>query len=151
MNRVRDILVPASLLVWAALVSGCPGSVAPPPRSGPPAPHGDPCADRLHDVCGQLLLYYARYEELPQRLEDLSKVGPAAVPLVCPATRQPYVYDPAGIQVADWPGRLILYDAQPCHAGLRWGILMETPQPGKPLVVRVVHPPETAFAASRPA
>jgi hypothetical protein len=73
------------------------------------------------------------------------------VPLACPTSKQPYVYDYKGFQdamdaaapgegarAAPGQGRLIVYDAQPCHAGHRWGIVVDPPQPGQPLVLRVV-------------
>ena len=32
----------------------------------------DPCAMRLHDICGALLLYYQQNHTLPKRLDDLA-------------------------------------------------------------------------------
>ena len=141
------------LLGLAAVMTGCMWRTTPAATTGAGTDVYDPCAERLHDACGQLLLYYSTHQELPQGLDDLSELGPelGAPPLVCPTSGKPYVYDRQGLQVPGWPGRLVVYDAEPCHAGRRWGIVAEPPQPGKPLVVRVARPPENAFrAASRP-
>ncbi|MFH1731064.1 MAG: hypothetical protein ABIF82_05350 [Planctomycetota bacterium] len=134
-----------ALLALAALAAGCRTTSPPPVTLGLGT---DPCADRLHDICGELLIYYAVHKELPERLADLDKkgTGPTAA-LVCPTSGKPYAYDRTGLQVRGWPGKLIMYDAEPCHSGTRWGILAEPPRPGEPLVVRVVRPPETAFSA----
>jgi hypothetical protein len=37
--------------------------------------------------------------------------------------------------------RAILWDALPCHSGVRWGIVMETPSPGHPLKIDVIRLP----------
>jgi hypothetical protein len=134
--------------------AGMVGKAAPPtPTAGDAA--FDPCAERLHDLCGQLLLYYARHEQLPQGLADLNKgtsqpSGPlggefAAEPLVCPASGKAYVYNRTGLEVSGRSGRLIVYDAAACHVGMRSGILMEPPQPGKSPVLKVIRPPESAI------
>ena len=58
----------------------------------------DPCAMRLHDVCGPLLLYYATNRALPAKLEQLSEVSgfESVKNFTCPASGKPYVYNPAG-------------------------------------------------------
>lgn len=145
MSRRCQLLVLAPALAWAALGTGCrmPAPAPPTPATGADI---DPCAERLHDIAGQLLLYYAAHRELPERLDELVKTGSdSPLPLVCPLSGKPYAYSPEGLEVSGWPGRLIVYDAEPCHAGMRWGILAEPPRPGKPLVVRVVRPPESAI------
>ena len=95
----------------------------------------DPCAERLHDLSGRLLLYYAANRRLPKRLADLPV--PHA-PLVCPVSGEPYVYDPEGLVLPDRPGRLVLYDPAPSHLGGRWGITLIRTSPGAPLTTRVV-------------
>jgi len=138
----------AALLAFAVLAAGCRTSFPPPVTAGLGT---DPCADRLHDICGRLLLYYAVHTELPGGIADLDKTAPdPAVPLVCPASGKPYVYTLPGLQVPGWSGRLIMYDAEPCHSGKRWGILAEPPRPGESIVLRVVSPPEAVFSALRP-
>ena len=50
---------------------------ATPKKTGDDAPigHSDPCATRLHELCGPLLLYYATNRSLPAKLEELNTVG----------------------------------------------------------------------------
>ena len=146
MNRCLNIIALAVLLALAALLTGCQSRIAASRPSAAMSVKMDPCADRLHDLCGMLLLYYAAHKELPERLTDLDKAGaPLAVPLACPRSGKPYAYNREGLQVNGRPGRLIVYDAQACHSLTRWGILAETPRPDSPLVVHVVQLPETAI------
>jgi hypothetical protein len=104
----------------------------------------DACADRLHDFCGRILLYSALRGELPKDMGDLLQ-GEAQPPPTCPSSGKPYVYDRDGLEVSGLAGRLIIYDAEPCHSGARWGVLVEPEQAGKPLVARVVRAMETAI------
>jgi len=147
MGRNNDALFSIrAALVLAALAAGC-GTV-PATREANPSVDAnlDPCADRLHDISGRLLLYYSVRRQLPQRLADLSETSRAeTLQLTCPVSGKPYVYTPEGLVVSGWPGRLIVHDAQPCHTGLCWGILAEAAKPGQPLVLRVTRLPETAI------
>ncbi len=148
MNRSdRIVLTAISLAVAAA--GGCtwPGHS---PRAAAPVvvPQNDPCAEMLHDLCGDLLVYYAAHGQLPPTLAALTK-GPSEIPLACPVSRRAYIYNREGIAVQGWPGRLILYDAAACHDGQRWGIMAEPPQDGKPMFIRVVPVPEKAVGGSQ--
>jgi hypothetical protein len=106
----------------------------------------DPCAEQLHDLCGSLLLYYVSHGRLPSTLADLTDTPTGApAPVQCPTSHKPYVYNSKGIEIPDWPGRLILYDPEPCHANQRYGILLEPPRPGRQVVIRVVRPPAAAI------
>src|SRR5439155_17816913 len=79
MARVRTAIVVA--LAWIA-AAGCAPSNPPvssrPPITSPTAtpldPNHDPCAMRLHEASGALLLYYAQHRDLPPSLEVLEKV-----------------------------------------------------------------------------
>jgi hypothetical protein len=147
MNRSRKaaawFIALSAAVPFTILAGGCGPQPAPP---SPGAQAGDvtldACALRLHDLCGELLLYYAAHKELPQALDE---IGSSGAPVVCPTTNKPYVYDRVGLVVPGWPGRLIVYEPQPSRPGVRWAILSEPPQPGKPLVVRVVPAPEGVF------
>jgi hypothetical protein len=125
-------------IAFAALAAGCQmkgGSV--PTRR--PSVRMDPCAERLHDVCGQLLLYHSIHKRLPQSLEELKALGSAEPPqLVCPVSGEPYVYNPNGLRIAGQPGRLVLYDATASHSGMRWGVFVDDPGSGKALTARVI-------------
>lgn len=146
----REVLCLVASAALAAATCGCQFGMPPPaPEAG--VVEDDPCAERLGDICEKLLLYYGAHDGLPQGLADLDRAASRpSVPLVCPRSGQPYVYDPNGLQVAGRPGRLIVYDATPCHSGMRWGIMAEPPRPGKPLIFRVIPVPERAILGSPP-
>lgn len=132
----------------ALAVCGCPAT---PPRPEPPATGQrpstlvDPCAERLHDVCGQLLVYFNRHRKLPASLTELkgARTQPAA-PLVCPVSQLPYRYQPGGLEIPGQAGKLLLYDAKPCHTGMRWGIFVRPSKAGALLSTRVILLPDKA-------
>ncbi|MFA7236831.1 MAG: hypothetical protein WC058_08205 [Phycisphaeraceae bacterium] len=107
----------------------------------------DPCAMRLHDLCGSLLEYYADHGRLPGTLGELeptAELNPVLM-LTCPVSDKPYIYDPAGMDAGDGTGRIIVYDAEASHLGMRWAIKIGELRGGKPLVARVVGLPEGFF------
>jgi len=103
-------------------------------------PAEDPCAGRLHDICGSLLLYRTQTGNLPERLEDLEAAGLKGLPdaLLCPVSGKPYLYDKSTAALPGVVGRVIVRDAEPVHSGLRWAITIAEPKPGEPLITRVV-------------
>lgn len=110
----------------------------------------EPCAVRMGNICETLLLYYAAQGRLPATRADLAAArGPDAPPLVCPGSQKPYVYDPAGLTIPRLPGRLILYDPEPSHVGMRLAILLEPPADGTVPVARPVAVSESEFDAAR--
>ncbi|HEX8520733.1 MAG TPA: hypothetical protein VF669_00670 [Tepidisphaeraceae bacterium] len=112
------------------------------PSSPAPNPDSDPCANRLHDICGRMLLYYAEHRELPQNLDQFKGVpGFDVGDLACPVSKQPYVYVRNPLPVAGVQGGVVIYDATPVHAGYRWGVTVLPPQGGGPLVLKVVALP----------
>ena len=118
-----------------------------PDRSGArrPSTVSDPCADRLHDLCGQLLLYFSATGEMPATLDDLNRMDSQTLPpLVCPISGKPYLYNKDGLRVPGRAGLLVLYDAEPVHSGMRWGIMVEAGGAGQPLSGRVVLLPESS-------
>lgn len=118
------------------------------PETRRPSVQEDPCAQRLHDLSGRLLLYYSQRARLPASLDALPPLDPAdPTPAVCPVSGLAYVYAPAGVRVPDYPGRLVLYDAQPSHAGMRWGVFVDTATAGGHLTARVLPVAEDAFRA----
>lgn len=126
------------MVTLLVLVAGCS---APPPREAHRRVEPtDPCAMRLHDISGHVLLFYATQGKLPAKLEDLAaeKSGDPLPPFECPVTKARYKYDRNGLDAPGQPGRVVLADAVPAHAGFRWGVVIEEPGPGKPLVTRVV-------------
>jgi hypothetical protein len=106
----------------------------------------DPCAMRLHEISGALLLYFATHRDLPPTIEALEKAPGAtdAGPLVCPVSNLPYLYLPAGLPAPDRESLIVLADAQPSHAGMRWAVTILPPANG-PLIAKVVPIPESQF------
>jgi hypothetical protein len=152
------------LLLAAALGGGCAGpssSARPGARGGgattgpagaadrqsAPLSNTDPCATRLHDLCGPLLLYYAVNHKLPQSLDDLRSTGmDVPADLTCPVSHRPYVYNPAGLLAPNGQGKMIIYDATPAHSHLRWAIAILEPQRSNaPLIAKVIAAPNSAF------
>jgi hypothetical protein len=103
----------------------------------------DACADRLHDISGQLLLCYSRNGQLPKRLEDLAEMGTGIVPpLACPVSGKPYVYDRQGLAIPKSDKKILVHDPLPCHTGKRWAVVADAVEADKPLVCRVVLMPD---------
>lgn len=135
---------PVLILLAAAFVGGCgpreEQSATRATRPGPAAIRAspsslDPCAERLHELAGPLLLLWARDGRLPAGPARLAAMAPE-VPLVCPVSGQPYRYDPHGPWLPGQAGRLVLYDSTPAHQGHRWGLIL-IPAEGR-------QPPATA-------
>jgi hypothetical protein len=121
---------------------------APAAQTVAPITNTDPCAMRLHDLCGPLLLYFAANRQLPARLEQLQQVPGlehVAAELRCPVSDLPYVYNPAGWLLPEKQQRVIIYDRTPAHDGMRWAIIIEEPQEGQPLITKVIAMPESRF------
>ena len=148
--RVTALMV-ACVFASAAGCGGAPKTAQADPTTTPArssSANTDPCAMRLHDVCGPLLLYYASNRALPAKLEQLSAVPgfDHVKDFTCPASGKPYVYNPPGIPAPDRAMRLIIYDAVPAHGGTRWAIAIPI-NPGEgPLVAKVVAVPESRFS-----
>ena len=142
-------LAAVALAVALAIVLAAAGCRTVAPEDRRPSVRMDACAERLHDACGQLLLYYSLHQRLPETLDALATLGaPAPLPLVCPVSGKPYVYRPEGLAVPAQPGRLVLYDADPSHSGMRWGVLVGGAEEGKRLTTRVVLLPDNAVSAA---
>jgi hypothetical protein len=147
---MRTAIVTAFGLLGLA-VAGCAGTKpAAPPRVGPttiPTRNTDPCAMRLHEAAGALLLYYATHHDLPPNLDALEKAPGAeeAGDFTCPISHKPYIYDPKGVAAPNPSERLVLYDAEPSHDGRRWAIAVIPPQGEGPLIAKVIAVPESHF------
>ena len=111
----------------------------------------DPCAGRLHELCGLLLRYYVDHDRLPERLDDLTGVAAdfgLDVPPACAVSGETYVYEPEGLPYSvQPPRRMILYDPAPSHGGMRWAVVVEeTGRANQPLILQVDPVPESWFA-----
>jgi len=156
----------ACSLVAALLISGCTSSSKPVNKPGltaaaknadsEPDSATDPCAARLHDICGGLLLYYLTHKRLPANLDQMQSMPELDAPLTftCPLSKLPYIYNPNGIMLAEKNQRIVMYDASPAHAGphgvYRWAIRIDDPVPGQPLVAQVIALPESFFLLRPP-
>jgi len=127
------------LAVAAAMLGGC----TPPPARPTPAANRmlDGCADQLHELCGQLLLYYLSHQSLPPTLEPLQQAAGGPLSLTCPTSGLPYVYRPEGVVYPGQPGRLILFDAGASHGGMRWAVRADASS-GPAFTLRVVLLPD---------
>ena len=110
-------------------------------------PAEDACATRLHDLCAPLLLYFVANKRLPERLEDLAPFAEAGSDLqtTCPTSGRPYVYVPGGLPRSGSGRVLLVYDAAPAHAGVRWVIVASPPQGDQPLSMWVMPFTEARF------
>jgi hypothetical protein len=131
------------LLALAVLFVGCAAPAAPRPKTTPAKTaaisNTDPCAMRLHDISGALLLYYSTHRELPATLDELKDLG--ASEFTCPVSHQAYVYDPRGLPAPDGNARVVVYDAVAAHRGLRLAISVVPPEQGTALVTKVIALP----------
>ncbi len=121
-----------------------------PPISGvdaDPLAEREPCASRLHDIAGTMLLYFAVHKRLPAELNELRALADIDQELefTCPTTGQPYVYVPSGLRFPGKEERLVLHDAEASHGGARWGILAAPPKGERPASMWAVRLPETVF------
>ena len=150
-GRLRNsgfILLLCAVALSAARCAPAKPTPAAKPKSGLSSAT-DPCAQRLHDLLGGLLLYYAQHDALPPNLKSLAlPSGDVAEAMHCPVSNQPYIYDPQGLPAPDGSSLLVIYDAVPAHGGYRWAVEVNEPRPGKPLTGEVIAVPETRFARS---
>jgi hypothetical protein len=124
------------------------GAAARPPAPDPSQAAADSCEERLHNVSGLLLLYYALNHRLPETLEELAPLAEAdtELRLTCPTTGQPFVYVPGGMFAPNTDQRLIIYEQSAAHRGLRWVVVVAPPpQPGQPPSTRVIPFSEERF------
>jgi hypothetical protein len=151
-RRWREVITLCALLV----LMSCSAPAR--PRSGRNLPAAspqtlsstDPCALRLHDLSGDLLLYYFKNHKLPPDLSALAAAGgdaASADALACPISAQPYVYNAPGLPAPDGKSRMVIYDPAPTHAGRRWAVTIIEPGGDQPLVTDVVAVPEKFFAS----
>lgn len=121
-----------TMCLCAALFGGLSGCASDP--SSPPSVETtnsrdeenlDPTAMHLHDVAGRLLLFCAKYDRLPAKLEDLEPLpGDNGKPsAIDPATGEKFTYTPDGLKPKSLPGRVIAYQAVTKSRGSRWALL----------------------------
>ncbi|HEV7299353.1 MAG TPA: hypothetical protein VGN72_08315 [Tepidisphaeraceae bacterium] len=121
-------------------------------QASQPISNTDPCAMRLHDISGGILLYYVTHHTLPETLADLkSSPGMDSLPdTVCPVSGRPFLYTPNGIFIPERNLRIILADPAPSHSRMRWAISIVEPTPNEPLQTKVIALPESFFLLRPP-
>ena len=170
-RQFRRRATTASALIACVVAAGLSGCVPSKPTvsraSGPPESQGpvefhpptppalsntDPCAMRLHDLCGALLMYYFTNGRLPERLEDLAALpgDTEALNFTCPVSGKPYAYSYEGIRIPEQKTRVIIYDPTPAHLGMRWAVIIEEPERDKALITDVRALPESFFMLRPP-
>lgn len=145
----RGCFRPLVVALAVALAGGCVSETKQPPvrvltpeprprqvaagETAVPNEATDPCANRLHELSGPLLGYYALNKRLPEKLEELAPLldTGAEFNADCPVAGRPYVYVPRGLQAQGQERLLVLYDPTPAHAGLRWGVFIAPPRGGQ--------------------
>jgi hypothetical protein len=107
----------------------------------------DPCASRLQDIGGTLLLYYSVNRHMPAKLEEIKPLADFDQDLqfTCPLSGKPYGYTPTGLAAVGKEKRIVVYDSEPSHNGKRWCVFMPPPRPGKAMSVEVLEVPEGLF------
>ena len=147
---MRRILFLASVLCAGLIAAGCQSPAASPNETARALANTDPCAERLHELSGAFLLYYAANQRLPEALDELRNVDPtlASTPFACPASEKPFVYNRAGLAIKEVTGRIIVYDAAPPHSGLRWAITIIEPVTAGPLITKVIAISENRFSTA---
>lgn len=107
----------------------------------------DPCGNRVHELAGVMLLYYAVHHQLPATLEELRSVADADQDLhfTCPVSGKPYIYEPAGLVSGGNEERLVLFDPEPTHKGARWGVVAAPPHGLRPATASATLLPEAMF------
>ena len=147
MSHSRNIVYITYGIALSMFLAGCRMSETSDPLVRRPSVKMDPCAERLHDVCGQLLLYHSAYKRLPRTMEELKTMDSGQTPeLTCPISGEPYIYNLEGLLISGHSGHLVLYDAKACNSGMRWGILVDIPTGNKPLTARVVLLPDDSVS-----
>jgi hypothetical protein len=172
-NRLPALALRVALVV--AMAAGCTpqrdkAPRAAPPQGGmkvragdsnilkgkpvPPKPGdlSDSCAQRMHDLGGLLLLYYAVNKALPENREDMASLADMDVEFhgECPVSGKPYAYVPHAVPPGGSEQFLVLYDSVPAHNGLRWGVFITPPKDGQPAATRAILMSEDVFRRYAP-
>lgn len=134
-----------AVLLAAAVLAGCNGASRQPVevRTAPTGPRYsdplNPAADRLHEISGALLLYYVNHRALPEQIDELKPLlDDPSMELRCPISGFPYLYTRQGLRVAGVEGHIVILDAQPSQASMRWAITVVEPPSGNVLLTKVV-------------
>ncbi|HVX83357.1 MAG TPA: hypothetical protein VH253_00930 [Phycisphaerae bacterium] len=116
----------------------------PPDRQGPLDVQGysaatDPSAERLQDICGALLFYYANIHHMPKSMTDLAAFSDEDLDFTSPVSHRQYEYRPISLRGSVDHPELVMYDPDPMRDGTRWGIVGAPPAGDRPVALWVVR------------
>ncbi len=116
---------------------------------------GDASANRLHDIEGTLLMYFALHRRLPPTLDALRPLADADTDLQLTApSGRPYLYAPGGLVAPGASKRILVADPAPSPRTRARQCILAPPAPpeaGAALSMEVVAVPEAAFKRYAPA
>ena len=143
---IRNDLIPSILAAACAmaLLAGCVSEpVDPAPREVPTGLN--PTAERLHEICGSILLFHGAYHRMPESLEELRRAtGMTPDAIIDPVTRRPFAYVPEGFATSPAGRRAVLLAAPGPGAETCWAVTVL--QANRSLSAKVVALPAEAFA-----
>lgn len=136
-SRIRQVISISGILAAVILGKGCQST---PEAAAPASAAADPCAERLHALCGPLLLYHALHGRLPDRLQELQALADPGetISFECPASGKPYLYEKDGTAIPGQQGLVIVRDPMPSHSGIRWAIAIVKADRSQPVNTRVI-------------
>jgi hypothetical protein len=136
-SRIRQVISISGVLAAAILGKGCQST---PEAAAPASAATDPCAERLHALCGPLLLYHALHGRLPDRLEELQALADPGETFFfeCPASGKSYLYMKEGVAIPGQQGLVIVRDPLPSDSGILWAIALLKAGSSQPLNTRVI-------------
>lgn len=150
-NRLRRSSLWWLLAIALLLPAGCQTEPSRPDaqKPSPQAIEGvHQCADNLQEICGLLAQYHILYHHLPQRLEELVPLNDGKpLSLTCSVSGKPYVYVSAGLLSPNDRRILMVYDAEPAHAGMRNGIVASPPDATHAASFFVIQLTSVSFSA----
>jgi hypothetical protein len=123
--NVRSWAVAILSLAAAAVAAGCQAPSAPAAKAQKAADSEllDPVAQRMHDICGQILLFHGSHSRLPTSLAELCQAGGMdGRQVLDPSTGRAFAYAPAGLADVAGAGKIIAAAAPGGAARWRWCI-----------------------------
>ncbi|MBI1371542.1 MAG: hypothetical protein GC159_02095 [Phycisphaera sp.] len=144
-RRVGFATVVTLLALMSMSLGGCaePGRGATTHRTAKESP--DATAQRLHELCEYILMYYARHRALPPSMDALVADEPEADALL-QRTGETLVYHADPRHVPGRPGMLLIHDTAATRDGV-WTIFVEPQQRSGQLAVQVLQISERELKA----
>jgi hypothetical protein len=99
----------------------------------------DPTAERLQDICGALLWYYANIHRMPKSMTELAAFSDENLDFTSPASHRQFVYRQISLKGSVDHPELVMYDPDPMRDGTRWGIVGAPAAGDRPIALWVVR------------